>query len=63
MIGNGGNGIAVSLRSNNHKNLMRDVTITRLIVGKRYCHVRIGGNINSGAIGFDVATHIVSIVA
>ncbi|CAA9299647.1 hypothetical protein AVDCRST_MAG84-12 [uncultured Microcoleus sp.] len=34
-IGNGGNGIAVSLPPNNHEHSMRDVTIARLIFGKR----------------------------
>jgi hypothetical protein len=30
---------------------MRDVTIARLIVGKRHCRVLILGNITSGGIG------------
>ncbi|MEG3899285.1 MULTISPECIES: hypothetical protein [unclassified Microcoleus] len=36
---NGGHGNAVSLPQNNHEYDLRDVTITRLIVGKRYCRV------------------------
>ncbi len=49
--GNGGHGSAVSLPQNNHEHSMRDVTIARLIVGKRHCRVLILGNITSGCIG------------
>ncbi|MCC3411812.1 hypothetical protein [Microcoleus sp. PH2017_02_FOX_O_A] len=34
-----GDGNAVSLPGNNHEHSMRDVTIARLIVGKRHCRV------------------------
>ena len=54
-IGNGGNGIAVSLPPNNHEHSMRDVTIARLIFGKRHCRVLTVGNINFDATGFDIA--------
>ncbi|MEG4224948.1 hypothetical protein QUA35_01505 [Microcoleus sp. N9_B2] len=36
---NGGDGSAVSLPQNNHEYDLRDVTITRLIVGKRHCRL------------------------
>ncbi|MEG4202383.1 hypothetical protein QUA20_00385 [Microcoleus sp. Pol7_A1] len=52
--GNGGHGNAVSLPQNNPSNSIRDVTIARLIVGKRHCRILILGNINSHATGFDI---------
>ena len=55
--------LAVSLRLNNQEHLMRDVILTRLIVGKWHGRVLIGGNINSDASGFDITTHLVSISA
>ncbi len=55
MIGNGGHGNAVSLLQNNHQHDLRDLTIARLIVGKRHCRVLIVGNVNSDATGFDIS--------
>ncbi|MEG4962294.1 MULTISPECIES: hypothetical protein [unclassified Microcoleus] len=55
MIGNGGHGNAVSLLQNNHQHSIRDLTIARLIVGKRHCRVLIVGNVNSDATGFDIS--------
>ena len=55
--------LAVSLRLNNQEHLMRDVILTPLIAGKRYCSILIVRNMNSDASGFDITTHIVSISA
>jgi hypothetical protein len=54
MIGNSGHGNAVSLPQNNQSSSMRDVTIARLIVGKRHSRVLTVGNINSDATGLDM---------
>ncbi|NJK67059.1 MAG: hypothetical protein HC789_00655 [Microcoleus sp. CSU_2_2] len=44
-LSNGGHGIAVSLPQNDRNRDRRDLTIARLIVGKRHCRVLTAGNI------------------
>ncbi|WP_333031858.1 MULTISPECIES: hypothetical protein [unclassified Microcoleus] len=54
IIGNAGHGSAVSLPQNNQSSSIKNVTIARLIVGKRHCRVLTVGNINSDVTGFDL---------
>ncbi len=48
-----GDGNAVSLPQH-HQSSFSDITIARLIVGKRHCRLLISGNINSDATEIDM---------
>ena len=47
---------AVSLSQNNQSSSMRDVTIARLLVGKRHCRVLIVSNSSSDITGFEISS-------